>query len=162
MLKTTAKVEHRDHVPRGWIAIEFCNVNFYGFRAEEMEKKWRDIEYKRYVEYDSLYKQNETKIKDLRNTANSIYNHVRKTKPCYRFWYSKAEKEVLSKAKNLLIQAEELERKNQDIGKQRFFNTYESRRKIERLLQQHGFVLTQTSSRGEECVTKTEVWTLEE
>ena len=42
MQKTTAKIEHRDYVPSGWIAIKFCNVHFYGFREKEMQKKCSD------------------------------------------------------------------------------------------------------------------------
>ena len=162
MQKTTAKVEHRDYVPRGRLAIEFCRVDFYGFRAKEMEKKWKDIKLQRYLKYNSLFEDNETKIQDLRKKANAILNKVRKSKPYYRFWYYKMEKQMISDANELLSQAYKLEEENEEVGKNRFFGTYEYRRKIEDLLQQNGFVLTSTSSMGDWCVTKTEVWTLEE
>ena len=162
MLKTTAKVEHRDRVPYGWIAIEFCDVDFYGFRAEEMKKKWRDIEHKRYVEYNTLYEENKAKIQAMENSADAIREVVKESKPFYRFWYNKDEKEMLSKADELLDQADELKKENKKVKKKRFFETYECLRKIEELLQENGFVLTHTASRGEECIVKTEVWTLEE
>ena len=162
MQKTTAKVTHRDHVPLWWIVVEFCHVNFYGFRADEMKRKWDAIENKRYQEYDSIYKENEIKIQSLRTKADTIYKRLKESKPFYRFWYNKAEKEMLAEAQELSNQAYELEEENEKVEKKKFFDSFDCRMKIEALLQQNGFVLTHTSSEGEECVTKTEVWTLEE
>ena len=163
MPKTTAKVEHRDYVPDDWIAIEFCNVDFYGFRAKEMEEKWHDIERKVNAKYDSLYEENETKIQSLYNQANAIRKQVKASKPFYRFWYNKQEKEMLSKANKLLYQAYELEEENEKIRENEDEDkVYECHREIEKILKQHGFVLTSTSSKGKGCVTKIEIWTLEE
>lgn len=179
MQKTTAKVEHRDYVPSGWIAIEFCNVHFYGFREKEMQKKWRDIEHKRYVEYAPLYEENEAKIQNMRNQINAIHTqkesliNSKPSKPFYRFWYNKSEKariseidkildELSRQADELTVEADKLEKENKEIENKRFFEVYECHAKIETLLKQNGFVLTHTSSEGEECVTRTEVWTLEE
>lgn len=162
MQKTTAKVEHRDYVPMMWIAIKFCRVDFYGFRAKEMERKWQAIKNKRYEKYDSLYKQNEIKIQNLRNQADAIYKRVKKCRHFYRFWYNKAEKEMLSEAHKLSNQANELEETNKSVKDKRFFDVRECHIKIENFLQQNGFVLTHASSSGEECVDKIEVWTLEE
>ena len=162
MKKTTAKVEHRDYVPRGWIAIEFCDVDFYGFRAEEMERKWLEIRSRRYDEYNDVFEYNEAKIKSLRSSATTLREQAKKSKPFYRFWYNASEKNLLSTADNLSRQANELEQKNEEIGNNRFFGVYERHRKIEELLQQNGFVLIMTSSKGEECIVETEIWSLEE
>lgn len=179
MQKTTAKVEHSDYVPYWWIAIEFCYVDFYGFRAEEMRKKWRDIKHKRYVKYDSIYKANEIKIKNLHDQINDIQGkkesltNSKPIKPFYRLWYNKEEKEKISqinklldesskKADRLTFEANKLTRENKKVKDKKSFEVHECHRKIENLLEQNGFVLTHTSSQGEECVTKTEVWTLEE
>lgn len=169
MKKTTAKVEHRDYVPWGWVTINFCNVDFYGFRAEEMERKWNDIKRKQYDEYAPLYEQNETQIQNLRNQIDAINAQEKSlidSIPFYRFWYTKTEKEKISEFNKLLDelskQADDLEKENEEIGDKRFFGAYECYRKIEDLLQQHGFVLTSTSFKGNKCVTEIEVWTLEE
>lgn len=179
MRKTTAKVEHRDYVPYGWIAITFCNVEFYGFRAEEMKGKWSDIEMERYKKYAPLYDHNETRIQNLRNQIKAIDKqketliNSKPSKPFYRFWYNKSEKariseidklldELSKQADKLTTRANKLEEENEMLGKKRFFEVYECLTKIETLLQKNGFVLTHTSSRGEECIVKTEVWTLEE
>ncbi len=161
-MKTTAKVEHRDYVPSWYLAVTFCNVYFYGFRAKEMETKWREIKKMRFAEYDLLVKQNEIKIQYLLDTANEIRNNVKKNKPFYRFWYNKVEKHQIATADEYLYKAEKLEEETKELKNKRIFDVYDSLKKIEELLQQNGFVLTHTSSRGEECVTKTEVWTLEE
>lgn len=169
MQKTTAKVKHRDYVPHGWIAIEFCDVDFYGFRAKEMERKWDDIKRKQYYEYAPLYDKNKTQIQNLRNQIDAINAQGKSlidSIPFYRFWYTEAEKEKISEFNKLLDelskQADDLEKENKEIGDKRFFGVYECHRRIEDLLQQHGFVLTSTSSKGNECVTEIEVWTLEE
>ncbi len=162
MKKTTAKVTHRDYVPYNWIAIEFCDVEFYGFRAEEMKRKWDNIKSKRYYTYNSLYEEQKAKIQNLRDKSEALYEQIKLSKPFYRFWYNKKEKEMLSEAYNLSNQADKLEKENKKILDKRLFNVYECHTEIEKLLQQNGFALTFTSSRGDECVTDTEIWTLEE
>lgn len=162
MQKTTAKVEHRDYVPHGWVAVEFCRVTFYGFHANEMNRKWEDIENQRYVKYNSLYEENKVKIQNLHSQVDSIHKQIKESKPFFRFWYTKAEKEMLSEANKLLNQAYELEKENEDVEDKMFFDVYECHRKLEEFLQQNGFVLTSASSSGDECVTETEIWTLEE
>ena len=161
-MKTTAKVEHRDYVPYGWIAIEFCRVNFFGARAEKMEEKWDAIKRERYIKYTSLYEENEKTIQDFRDQANIIRRNIKNSKPFYRFWHTKTEKDMLSKAKSLSTQADKLEKENEKISSKRFFGVYECHRKIENLLIQNGFVLTSTSSSGDSCTIETEIWTLEE
>lgn len=162
MSKTTAKVEHRDYIPWGWIAIKFCDVEFYGSRAAEMSKKWQKIKSERYEKYDSLCKENEMKIEAWRTLASSIRDNVKNSKPFYRFWYNKSEKDMLATAAKHLSQANELEEENEKVKANRFFETFECRMKIEELLRQNGFILTNASSRGKECITKIEIWTLEE
>ncbi len=160
--KTTAKVEHRDYIPWGWIAIPFCDVEFYGFRAKEMEEKWSDIQRKRYEKYHSIVEQNEKEIKDLKDSASSIRKQAENSKPFYRFWYTKKEKELLAKAENLYLQAYRLEKSNEKLEDKEEFGVHKCHKKIKKLLEQNGFVLTHINSKGKECVTETEIWTLEE
>ena len=121
-----------------------------------------NIKHKRYVEYTSLYKENEIKIQNLLDEANDIRKQLKASKPFYRFWHTESEKIMLSTIKNLSMKAYELEENNQEIKSKRFFEVHECRRKIEELLRRNCFVLTHTSSAGEDCVTKTDIWTLEE
>ena len=162
MQKTIAKVEHRDSIPLKSIALKFCDVNFYGFRAREMEEKYFAIKKKHYDENDYLFNHNELQIKEWRNAATDIRNQVRKSKPFYRFCYNKTEKDMLATADKLSDQADQLEKENKELKSKRSFVGYECYRKIEELLNHNGFVLTQTSAIGKECVIETVVWTLEE
>lgn len=159
MQKTTAKVTHSDYMDVEWLAIEFFYVDFYGFKAKEMNKQWWKITEKQDDKYDLIYKQNKRKIKDLRNTANRILQSVKDSKPFYRFWYNKTERDLLEKADNLFYQADELQEKNNKIRDKEVFGSYEIYKEIENFLKQNGFVQTHKVYKGKECV---EVWTLEE
>ncbi len=178
MKKTTAKIEHRDYVPHGWLAIKFCYVHFYGFRSEEMKKKWTGIALTRYDKYNRLCEQNKTTIQYLNNQINEINSHKKAliaskpSKPLFRFWYNKSEKEkiceinknldeISKQVSDLTIQVDNLEKENKRIEDKKY-DVYEIHREIEDFLQQNGFVLTSTSATGNECITETEVWTLEE
>ena len=179
MKKTTAKVEYLDHATQGFFGASNCYVHFSGFRADEMTHKWFHIKHTRFFEFYPLYKQNKNQIQNLRNQIDAINAQEKSlidskpSKPFYRFWYNKAEKERLSEinklfdelskqADELTIQANKLEKENEEIKDKSHLGLCECRRKIKYLLKQHGFVLTSTSSKGNECVTEIEVWTLEE
>lgn len=162
MKKTVAKIRHRDFVPEGWFAIEFCEVNFYGFRAKEMDKKWRDIIVERFEKYNPLFEENKIKIKEMRDKAEDLQEQVSKSQQFFRFWYTPAEKEKIKEAHEITIQANKLEKENEDLAQLRFFGQYEEIRRIEELLEENGFILTSTSSEGGECVVETDIWTLEE
>lgn len=170
MLKTTAIVEHRDHVPYGYIAIKFCHVDFSGFRADEMEEKWANIKRERYIKYAPLYNKNEAQIKTLHYQLNAILAQKESilNSNSYPLRYeelaeiSKLWNELSKQADELNVQLTELEKENKIIGEKRFFDIYECQREIKNFLQQNGFVLTHTSSKGNKCVTEIEVWTLEE
>ena len=150
MKKTTAKIEYVK-----WGAYKFCHVKFYGFRAERMNEVWKKIDLNLYSTYESIHKQNESRIKNLCNQANDIYKQVKRNKPFYRFWYNKAEKARLAEAEQLFIQADKLKEKNEYLNYKD-----ELYKKVESLLQQNRFVLTHTSYSDYDVIT--EVWTLEE
>lgn len=44
-MTTIAKMEYRNYVPYGWIAIEYCNLEFIGYNANELTDKWCEIKY---------------------------------------------------------------------------------------------------------------------
>ncbi len=158
MKKTSAKVTYRDNVPWGWIAIKFCDVEFFGFRANELKRKWTKIEIEEFKKYDSIYEENKIKIQNYRDKAKSMLDSIDESKPFYRIWFNKKEKEMISESNILFMQAEELEKENKRIGEKRFIDYYS----LKFFLKQNGFIITAVSSEGSECITKTEIWTLEE
>ena len=162
MKKTTAKIEYRDRVPYGYVALEYCDVTFYGARAREMANKWHATKNERYLKNKALYKQNKVSIKKLQESANAIMKQVKNAKPFYRFWYTRSEKKQILKAKGLLWQANTLIKANKELEKKLGFSVRDTYTRVAIHLNQNGFVLTHASSAGEKCITKTEVWTLEE
>lgn len=162
MQKTIAKVEYRDFMPSNcnYDSIYFCTVIFTGSCAEELRKKWSSIEYKRYTKYDLVYKQNKTQINNLRNAISLIYKDISNSKPFYRFWYNKAEKHLLNTASQFSKQADELEKENMKIAKNKL-SISDVQICLKKFLQQNGFVLTHKSSSGKKPVIITEIWTLE-
>lgn len=162
MKVTTAEVRHRDYVPFGYIAFEFCRVSFSGFRSKEMERKWRKIEDDLYEKHSSTISENEERIEWLRNRAERLQGKVRNSKPFYRFWYTAEEENSLSRASKLLDEADELERENEKLREEGRCSVYEIRGAVERMLEENGFAKTQVSSTGGECSTEIELWSLKE
>ena len=157
MAKTTAKVEHRDYIPWGWIAIPFCRVSFNGEHANEMERKWNAITSARFKEYNTIVESGEARILEFESKIKNIQSSIQK--PWYRPWYTIAEKQKLSQIQSIRSSIEEINLQIIENKKKRFYDSYECRRKIETLLNENDFYLTHTSSSGEECVTHTEIWT---
>ena len=156
MGKTSAKVEHRDYVPWGWIAIPFCRVSFFGVDAEKLDKQWNEITSKRYQEYNFIYELNIKKIEKMKSDIKNIEDSIHR--PWYRFWDTPEEKTKKREIEKIQQEIQKLELKNIDIGKKRWFDSYEYRRRLEDFLQKNGFYLNDTSSSGDECKTHTEVW----
>lgn len=159
---TSAKVEYRERLSYGEDTAQFCDVTFDGFRAEEMESKWQAIKVIRYNQYNAIYKQNETTIKSLRDSASAIRDRVKKSKPIYRFWYNSGEQKLLAYADHCENQLKKLEKENEAIGHRRFYSAEEAQREVEQLLRENGFALTHMHCSGSDFSVKTKVWMLEE
>lgn len=158
---TTARVKHRDYVPYGWIAIEFCEVEFFGKRARELEEEWNKIKSERYNKYDRVVKALEFKKNKAQKEINELSDSIKKSKPWYRPWYNKTEKEILAKINKLIKDIDGFNDGIKNNGDMRFFAQSEEKRNIENLLERSGFVLTDTTAAGDECVTYTDIWTSE-
>lgn len=162
-MKTVVKIEYRDFVPLEFQTFKFFHVNFIGSRAEEIENKWEYIQYRRYTSYYTMYEKNKIKLSALRNKVHLIHEQVKKSKPFYRFWYTQAEKDLLSTSQELLIQANNLEIENNKVlDKILSKDVIERHNILARLLYKNGFVLTSQESDGGKYSIKKEVWTLEE
>lgn len=155
---TTAKVKHRDYVPWGWIAIEFCDVEFFGERAKELDSAWHKITHARYKEYDDIVSSLVANRMVLENNIKKMSEELKALKPWYRPWYNKKEKEIIKKIDSTQSSVFKL---NEDIERNeslRFYKASEKRRKLERFLEEKGLVLTNTTAAGDECITYTDIW----
>lgn len=158
---TTARVRHRDYVPYGWIAIEFCEVEFFGTRARQIEEEWKKICNERYNKYNNLVEALKFKKNKAQQEIDKLSGELKESKPWYRPWHNKTEKDIIKKIDELIENINGLDRsikRNEDM---RFFAQSEKKRNLENLLKRSGFVLTNTAAAGDECVTYTDIWTSE-
>ena len=157
-MKTTAKVKHRDYVPWGWIAIEFCDVSFYGTRAKELEEKWRNVEFFKYHEQKPIVEKCELEKSVIEKEIEELQKKLNTSKKWYRPWYTKEEKQFISsmdeKRKIIITLDEKISVAKDNM----FYEAATLKRKAERFLTDNGFVLTNTTATGNECVTYTDIW----
>ena len=157
-MKTTAKVKHRDYVPWGWIAIEFCDVSFYGARAKELEEKWRNIEFSKYHEQKPIVERCELEKSVLQEEIKELQKKLKNSKKWYRPWYTKEEKQFICfiDEKNKAIW--NLDEKISVAKDNMCYEAATLKRKAEQFLKNNGFVLSNTTAAGNECVTYTDIW----
>lgn len=158
---TTARVIYRNYVPYGWIALEFCDVDFSGSNSESLDSMWRKIKYKRYDEAKIKIKRLQDDIVKYKEKVNMIDQELLRTKKWWRFWHTSSEK-VLLKQREVLIENIRGAIKNQDsLDENKFYGASELVYKAKKFLKENGFVLSHTSSSGTECITHTDLWTKE-
>lgn len=116
---------------------EYCSVYFNGARSQEMKKEWAYIMYHMALAYQFSVGLKKIEIESLREAAEYNLEEVKKSKPFYRFWYTKAEKEKISYASIFLKDAHELEKEIEKMFSE-FCDPYE---KLINFLQAHKFVL---------------------
>lgn len=158
-MKTTAIVEHRDYVPYGWFAIEFCDVKFLGPNSDELDDQWHKIEYKKYDEKKLLINEREVCKDNLLKQIEKFKEKI--NRPWYRFWYNSEEKELIKKIEILEEEIAECDAEIEELEDDKFYSATEKVRMAEEFLTEKGFVLHNHSSSGEECVTHKDIWYLE-
>lgn len=155
---TTAQVKHRDYVPWGWIAIEFCDVEFFGERAKELKDKWSDITMARYRKYKELVEELETKKSDLENEHQRLVKELKSTRRWYRFWYNEKENQLEKQVYNTYSKIQEIDKDIEKYNDMCFYGSVEKRLKLEKFLQEHGLVLDNSNAVGDECITYIDIW----
>ena len=102
-------MKYRTYVPYGWIAVEFCDLKFFGENEKIYERAWHKIKFAKYNEKEkqiSVYKE---KIKNIDNKIKEIENKIKniRSKKWWRFWKTEEQKELehecfeLNKSKNI-------------------------------------------------------------
>lgn len=132
-----------------------CYVYFNGARSQEMKKEWAYIMYHMALGYHDFVGFKKSDIECLREAAEYNLEEVKKSKPFYRFWYTKAEKEKISYASSFLEKAHELEK---EIEK-RFSEFCDPYEKLINFLQANKFVLSSSIKLKDEEI---EYWLLKE
>ena len=156
-MKNTATVKHRDYVPYGWIALEFCSVDFAGPRSEELSSAWRKIEYSKLHETEAKIKELEEHVEMFELDKKILKTNTPK-KPWYCFWTTKEDKELAKKIDECDSRIHQLQIQIEKLDKEKFFDVHTLHRKAEKFLEENGFYLHNTSSSGDECVTHTDIY----
>lgn len=156
---TTARVKHRDYVPYGWFAIAFCNVNFFGNDAEHFDSAWRRIVYAKYDQVQPEIKRIKKHITECEEKIGIIGRELNQLRRWWRFWKTSEENELLQKKSMLMQDIMEAKARNDLLQRDMFYKARELVCEAEHFLKENGFILTGTSSNGNECVTHTDLWT---
>lgn len=156
-MKNTATVKHRDYVPYGWIALEFCSVDFAGPHSEELSSAWRKIEYSKLHETEAKIKELEEHVEMFELDKKILKTNTPK-KPWYCFWTTKEDKELAKKIDKCDSRIRQLQIQIEKLDKEKFFDVHTLHRKAEKFLEENGFYLHNTSSSGDECVTHTDIY----
>ena len=157
-MTTTAKVTYRDHVPWNWYAIEFCEVDFYGERSEELARDWFTITHDRFNFYDNIVNSLLAEKELLELNIKEKSEELKKLKPWYRFWHTKKEKMIIEEIESFLVNVNQLNESIKEHEDHRFYEASEKHLRLERFLKEKGLVLTAVTTAGGECITYIEMW----
>lgn len=159
---TTARIEYRDYVPTDYIAIKICKIEIYGERDLEMNQKWKEKVALRRKRYSADIQKNEEKIKECENEQKRIKNFLKTSRPFYRVWWNKEEKEKLKRMEELDEEINGLEGEIKKLKYDMNFNVFEIYQELTDLLKKNGFIFVNLSTSGGKCATKYETWICEE
>lgn len=160
---TTARLKYRNYIPYGWIAIEFCDVTFFGDNASSFEREWYKIKYDKCDKCKSEINDLEKRRKSREEKRKSIMREIKCMKDnrqWWRFWRNDSEKELEKKLFEATCDIRRINSRIESIEEGMFYSTTELIRKAETFLNQSGFVLKSTSTSGSECETHTDIWKL--
>lgn len=160
MYTTIATLKYRDYVPHGWIAAEFCNLEVMGVRdsiVKSVDNEWNDVKFEKYDKIKEEIAALEAQKVLLNAEADDLDAKYKSSKKWYRF-ANATEKAWKNSAAMKRSEIDQIDSKIQALDDDKFFTASELKRRAHDLLVRHGFVLINTSSSGNECVTHTEVW----
>lgn len=175
---TTCRVKHRDYVPYGYIAIEFCDVKFMGKNSKKYEREWYAIEFKklrqREKEIEDINEEVKAITKEIEislDSKNNIEKEIKKMRKKLSFFARlfNSDTEEIKDKKNvlkLLIYSidckinkyNELIVLKNNLDQDKFYSQSEIMVKIERYLIDNGFRIINSSQSGGECKTQTDIW----
>lgn len=161
-MSTTAKVEYRDFVPYGYIAIEFCDISFYGDKYYELDNEWQTIKYKKLHEREKQIEDlNKNKV-ELNNNIKELQDKRNNTKCKFLFFKTQKEKDLDDQIWKLSRNIYSIDLKIDKLNHDKFYSAIDLEAKAEIFLEDHGFILDSSTSHGDRCATTTDIWKLNE
>lgn len=156
--KTTAIVTSRLYVPYGWIAIEYCDIDFTGENQKVLSKQWHDIEFSEYDKHDVVVRECKDDIKTKKEEIEAIRSHTKTSKLKWKIWrykeYQKSKKDI----RVLEEEISELKKRKKHHKEKRFKSAVKLHSDAMNFLKENGFLLVSSSDSGGECITTTEIW----
>ena len=160
MFTIIATIKYRDHVPYGWLANEFCELEIMGVKdsiVQAVNKEWDKVRFEKYDKVKEQIATLEAQKVLLNAEAADLDAKYKSSKKWYRF-ANATEKAWKNSAEMKRSTIYQIDSQIQTLDDDKFFTASELKRKAHDLLVKYGFVLINTSSAGDECVTHTEVW----
>lgn len=160
---TTARLKYRNYVPWGWIAIEFCNVEFFGDNADLFRRKWHDIEYAKYdkckAKMNALKEELDANEKQRKSISQEL-KELQQAAPWWQIWETDKERALKMQLSEIDADITKIEINMSVINSDKFYDVQTIINKAESFLEENGFVLRNTDTAGNECVTHTDIWEL--
>lgn len=161
IMSTIAKMEYRTHVPWGWIAIEYCNINFTGDNAKNYANKWHSIEFEKFHKNDCAQQALAEHKKEIEADLDDARNAYWANQKWYRLWRTKEDRELECKIDSLSEKYNEICEEIEKLEKESFYTASQLVDKAHSFLIEYGFKLLSHNTVGSECVNEIEMWTLE-
>ena len=160
MLTTIATLKYRDHIPSGWVATEFCHLDFMGVKddiVESMNDKWHSAEFEKYRAAEEKIVALNANKEVLDAQIVELESKYKQSKKWYRL-ANKYERELLDDIAQKKCSVCDINTAIEQLNSDKFFSAGELHRKASELLIKNNFILISKSSAGDECVTHTEIW----
>lgn len=160
MFTTIATLKYRNHVPMGWLAIEFCELDFMGIKDDlvtSMNNKWHATRFQKLHEVEEKIEGLNANKKLLETQVTELESKYKQSKKWYRF-ANKQERLLKNEIEQKRCSIADINTAISEFENDKFFTASELHRKASELLINNNFVLISKSSAGSECVTHTEIW----
>lgn len=158
-MAVTAEMEYRDYVGMWEIAVEFCDVDFYGDSNEvgKLKKDWHDIEYADYEAYDALAAKSREEAESLAKELEARDKERSELMFPLCFWRYKTYCELAEKRDLVAEKAEKAQKETKKLEDKRFKSVHQLKKEAKDFLSSNGFV-PETVSHNENKNITTEIW----
>jgi hypothetical protein len=160
MFTTIATLKYRNHVPYGWVATEFCHLDFMGIKddlVKSMNDQWHNAEFEKHnMAKEKIVTLNANK-ELLSAQVSELESKYKQSKKWYRL-ANKYEKSLLNEIEQKRCSICDIETAIEQLESDKFFSASELHKKASELLVKNNFILISKSSAGNECITHTEIW----
>lgn len=157
------RMKYRNHVPYGWIAIEFCNAEFFGDEEEcrRMNSKLNDIVFEKYNANIGKVNAVEDELECLKKEIEQLQREMNENSFFFGLFLNSDGRRCSNRLQTCMDRKDQLEVQLKESRSDLFYSTPEKIRRTTNFLISEGFKFQDKVSSGGECRTYEEVWVLE-